>query len=344
MSSIKKDDFGVVPGQGNADLFTLINRHGNTVKISTYGATITSIVIDGAEMVIGYDNLEGYLGDHPYFGACIGRYGNRIAKAQFSLNGHTYELVPNEGIHQLHGGPEGFDKQVWMVEGTTDMAGTTLVLKHVSEDGHMGFPGRLTVLCSYTWDDDNALTIDYSATSDQDTILNLTNHAYFNIGAAPTVRGQEMQLWASQYTPIDDEGIPTGEIQPVDGTPFDFRVAKPIDKDLHGEHPQVQRTNGYDHNFVVDDYDGTLRKVAHLRDPETGRQLSCFTTEPGLQVFTANFAAGQFTGRDGQAFPTNGAICLETQHFPNSPNQANFRTPYLGKNLMYETKTVYRFS
>ena len=343
MPTITSTPIPNTPGNGPARLYHLTNSGGNTVKITNYGGIITSIVFGGREMVIGFDDPSRYWGTHPYYGALIGRYGNRIAGASFSLGGTSYQLTPNENGNQIHGGPQGFDKEIWHAETATTGDAAALTLSHVSPDGHMGYPGEVTVSCRYTWTDANELRLDYKATSTEDTILNLTNHAYFNIGNRETVEDLVLQLDANAYTPVDQQSIPTGKIEDVAGTPFDFTSAKRIGKDLRADHTQIKIGNGYDHNWVVNDYDGSLRRVATLSDPASGRRLTCSTTEPGVQVFTANFKVGEFPGRGGAPIVPHGAVCLETQHFPDSPNQTNFRTPRLDAGGVYRTTTVYRF-
>lgn len=344
--SVDFQKFGYIEGQdgGGVTIYTLTNAKGNTVKLTNYGGIITSIIVDGVEMVIGYDKFPSYLGEHPYYGALVGRYGNRIANARFSLDGETFELIPNNNGNQLHGGPKGFDKYIWEPSSrdTSDEA-VSVTLRHVSPDGDQGFPGKLSVACTYTWTNDNELRLSYEATSTKNTIVNLTNHTYFNIGSADTITGQTLQLKADSYTPVNEELIPFGKNEPVAGTPFDFRQAKAIGQDIRADHPQVALANGYDHNWALNDYDGSLREFALLTDPASGRKLRCFTTEPGVQIFTANFTPGKFKGRGGKDLPTYGAICLETQHFPDSPNQEAFKTPLLKKGETYRTETVYRF-
>lgn len=343
MPSIEKKDFGRTPAGQEATLYTLTNDHGNSLKVTDWGGIITSIVVDGVEMVIGYDALAPYLAENPYYGALIGRYGNRIAGAEFTLDGRKYSLAPNENGNQLHGGPRGFDKVRWSAETKTTDSAVSVILTHESPDGDQGFPGRLNVVCTYTWTNDNELKLDYEATADKDTIVNLTNHTYFNIGRQPTVDTYRLRLDADHYTPVDEAMIPFGKNEPVAGTPFDFLLAKPLGQDLRADHPQITRARGYDHNWALNNYDGTLREFALLTDPASGRQLRCFTTEPGVQVFTANFRPGQFTGRNGKNLPTYGAVCFETQHFPDSPNQEAFRTPRLNAGEVYRSQTIYRF-
>lgn len=341
--SITGEKFGYIDGEGGTTLYTLTNASGNTVKVTDYGGIITSILVDGVEMVIGFDKFEQYREENPYFGALIGRYGNRIADAKFSLDGKTYQLTKNNNGNQLHGGIRGFDKYIWSGETATTDEAVSLTLRHVSPDGDEGFPGELTVACTYTWTNDNELRLDYEATTDKPTIVNLTNHTYFNIGSQPTVESHLLRLDGDQYTPTDEELIPLGHLEPVAGTPFDFRTAKPIGRDIQADHPQLKIPNGYDHNWALNGYDGSLREFALVTDPESGRKLRCFTTEPGVQIWTTNFKPGQFQMRGGRDLPVHGAICLETQHFPDSPNQEAFRTPRLNVGETYRTTTVYRF-
>lgn len=343
MPSLTAKAWGDSP-TGPATLFTLTNSKGNHVSITDYGATVTSVVIEGGEMVVGFDELTGYLGPNPYYGALVGRYGNRIARGRFSIDGESYTLAVNNGPNSLHGGLRGFDKYVWKAETATTETEAILTLHHVSPDGDEGFPGTLHVTCRYVWNDDNELRIDYRATTDKATLVNLTNHSYFNLAGGGTIEAHTLQLAASAYVPTDETQIPLGTTEPVAGTPFDFTTAKPVGQDIRANHPQITLANGYDHTWAVDGYDGTLREIAVLTEPASGRQLRCLTTEPGVQVFTANFQPGQFPGRDGKPLPTYGAICLETQHFPDAPNQAAFTTPRLNPGETYRTTTVYRFA
>ncbi|CAH1002426.1 Aldose 1-epimerase [Neolewinella maritima] len=343
MPSISVTPWGNSPA-GPVERFTLTNDSGNSISVLSYGAIIQSIRMDGQEMILGYDDLSGYLGEYPYYGALVGRYGNRIAGARFALDGTTYVLDANENANQLHGGSVGFNRHPWQVEQTTTEDSATVMLSRISPDGEMGFPGNLRVSCSYAWTNDNTLRIHYTATTDKDTIVNLTNHAYFSIGGGGrSVLDQMLRLDADRYTPVDAQQIPTGQLTEVAGTPFDFRVAKAVGKDIASDHPQIARAGGYDHNWAINGYDGSLREFALLSDPVSGRSLRCFTTEPGVQVFTTNFTPGEFTVRDGAPVQPHTGICLETQHFPDSPNQANFQTPLLKVGDTYNTTTVYRF-
>lgn len=342
MQRISSKAWGNTP-DGPATLYTLINKKGNSLSLTNYGGIIASIKIDGVEMVIGFDELAGYLAPHPHYGALIGRYGNRIAKGRFSLEGKTYHLATNNGPNSLHGGIKGFDTYVWKAETGTGDDRASVTLHHVSPDGDEGFPGRLEVSCKYEWTDANELRLTYAATTDKTTVVNLTNHTYFNLAGSGTVKDQLLQLEADHYTPTDETQIPLGMLAPVAGTPFDFTTPKRIGLGIAADHPQIALAGGYDHNWAIKDFDGSLREVATVTDPASGRKLICATTEPGIQVFTANFAPGQFSGRDHTPLPVHGAICLETQHFPDSPNQEAFKTPLLKPGEVYRTITVYRF-
>lgn len=344
MPTVIGEAFGSIKSAGQeSTLYTLTNDQGNTVKLTDYGGIITSIVVAGVEMVIGFDEIAGYLEEHPYFGALVGRYGNRIADAQFTLDGEAFKLEPNNNGNQLHGGPKGFDKHLWTGSTETTDDAVSVTLRHISPDGDQGFPGELTVSCTYTWTNDNELRLTYEATTTKNTIVNLTNHTYFNIGSEPTVENHTLRLDGDTYTPVNGNMIPLGRNAPVEGTPFDFRTAKPIGQDIAADHPQLKIPNGYDHNWAINGYDGSLREFAVVTDPASGRKLRCFTTEPGVQIWTTNFEPGQFKMRGGKDLPTHGAICLETQHFPDSPNQEAFQTPRLNAGATYRTETVYRF-
>ena len=328
---------------GPTQHFTLTNASGNTVGLTDYGATITSIIIDGKEMVLGFDELAGYLAEQPYYGATIGRYGNRIADGKFSLDGKTYCIPVNNGPNSLHGGTIGFDKRTWRSSESTTDSEAVVTFSLESEDGDQGFPGNLNVAVTFIWTNADELKIKYRATTDKLTVVNLTNHAYFNIGGAPTVEAHLLELRANHYVPIDETLIPLGHLEPVAGTAFDFTSAKPVGQNIHADHPQIRIANGYDHTWVIDGQAGQLREFALLTDPQSGRKLRAFTTEPGVQVFTANFAQGQFAGRAGDSVPAFGGICLETQHFPDAPNQPAFPSTELRPGEVYGSTTVYRF-
>jgi len=325
-------------------LFTLTNAKGNQVKISNYGGTITSWVApdkSGAKnsIVLGYDSLSGYLAHPPYFGATVGRYGNRIGNAQFTLDGKTYKLAANNGKNSLHGGLKGFDKQVWDASTASDSV-PSLTLKYVSKDGEEGFPGNLSVTVQYTLTDDDELKLEYSATTDKATPINLTNHSYFNLtgDVSNTILNHKLQINADNYTPVDTSLITTGVIAPVKGTPFDFTTPTAI-----GTRIDLVK-GGYDHNFVLNSKGGTLQQAATLTDSVSGRKLEAFTTEPGLQFYTGNFLDGSLTNHDGKAIKQHTALCMETQHFPDSPNKPQFPSCILKPGETYHTVTVYKLS
>jgi len=343
MPTITSSSWGKTP-EGPVHLYTLTNAHGNTVSITNYGATITSIKIDGAEMVLGYDELEGYLDDQPYFGATIGRFGNRIANGQFSIGDESYQLPINNGPNCLHGGTEGFDKRIWQMAKAVVDGEERLVFQLLSPDGDQGFPGELNVMVLFRWTDDNELIIKYTAFTDKQTVINLTNHAYFNIGDGATVLDQTLELKADHYVPINEHSIPLGHLAEVTGTPFDFSTAKPLGQDIALDHPQLKIAGGYDHTWALSDVESDNPvPFAVVTDPATGRKLHCATTEPGVQVFTANFASGQFSGRNHTPLPPHSAICLETQHFPDSPNQEAFPSTLLRPGETFTSVTSYRF-
>ena len=328
----------------DVDLYTLTNAKGVQVKISTYGGTVTSWVARDkndsvSNIVLGFDSLSGYLAKPPYFGALVGRYGNRIAKGKFKIDTAQYTLVTNNGANHLHGGTKGFDKVVWQAAPTNDST-PSLQLSYVSKDGEEGYPGNLKVDVRYTLTDDNELKIEYNATTDKATPVNLTNHSYFNLtgDASNTILDHKLMIDADNFTPVDSSLIPTGEIKSVKGSAFDFTTAKKIGRDIAA----VQ--GGYDHNFVLNKKDASLQKVAVLTDSVSGRTLEVSTTEPGLQFYTGNFLDGTIKGRDGKTINKNAALCMETQHFPDSPNEPKFPTTILKPGQQYHTITIYKLS
>jgi aldose 1-epimerase len=342
-TGITKKDWGEVDGQ-QVYLYTLANKEGDVVTISNYGGTVTSWVMPDKKgnrnsIIIGFDSLTTYREKPPYFGALVGRYGNRIAKAQFKLGDSTYHLAANNGPNSLHGGLKGFDKVVWDAS-VADSTQPSLTLKYVSKDGEEGYPGNLNVTVVYTLSDDDGLKIDYTATTDKPTPVNLTNHSYFNLtgSAANTILDHVLMIDADNYTPVDSTLIPTGEIKAVKGTPFDFTTAKKIGQDI------ASVPGGYDHNFVLNKKDTSLQKVATLTDSASGRQLEVYTTQPGLQFYTGNFLNGQFVNRDGNPLLVHAALCMETQHFPDSPNQPNFPSTILKPGEVYHNVTEYKSS
>jgi aldose 1-epimerase len=343
---IDKMGFGKTSDGTPVELYVL--KNGKTaVKVMTYGAIVTEIDTpdrDGKEgdIVLGFDNLEGYLGKHPYFGATVGRVANRIAKAKFTLNGKDYTLAQNDGPNTLHGGLKGFDKVVWKAEEVKSPDGPSVKMSYRSPDGEEGYPGNLDVSVTFTVTDENELRIEYTATTDKATPINLSNHSYFNLGGrtSESILGHELMLEASRYTPVDSTLIPTGEIAPVAGTPLDFTkptaIGARIDQ-LKGE------PKGYDHNFVLDSGTSVVL-AARAYDPKTGRVLEMLTTEPGVQFYSGNFLDGTNVGKDGIAYRKHHGFCLEAQHYPDSINHPNFPNAVLEPGATYRQKTIYRFS
>ena len=331
-------------------LFKLENDNGIEVYITNYGGRIVSWLVpdrDGknADIVLGYDSIEGYLNSNEvYFGSLIGRYGNRIAEGKFELDGTEYTLAINNPPNHLHGGPNGFHNVIWDAKQISDKH---LRLQYFSEDGEEGYPGNLQVQVHYLLNNDNELMIDYTAVTDQKTVINLTNHAFFNLAGAGsgTVNNHELMINAEHFTPVDSTLIPTGEIAPVAGTPFDFTSPKAIGRDLDQENEQLDFGMGFDHNFVLNKQNqGALELAARVYEPESGRVMEVLTTEPGIQFYGGNFLDGSDTGKEGVPYEFRSAFCLETQHFPDSPNQPNFPTTVLEPGEMYHTVTVHRFS
>jgi len=342
-----RETFGKMPDGTEVDLYTLTNRSGMKVKITNYGGIIVSIETPDREgkpgdVVLGYDNLEGYLTKNPFFGCLVGRYGNRIGKARFSLSGVEYKLAANNGQNHLHGGLKGFDKQVWQAKALE--AGNGIELKYLSKDGEEGYPGNLSVTVTYTLSDDNGLRIDYLATTDKETVLNLTNHSYFNLAGEGDILGHEMMIDADRFTPVDSELITTGELRPVAGTPLDFLKPTAIGARIDSTDQQVVFGKGYDHNFVLNHKAGEMGLAARVYDPKSGRQLEVLTTEPGVQFYTGNFLDGTITGKGGSVYQRRSGFCLETQHFPDSPNKQQFPSPVLKPGETYRTSTIFRFS
>jgi aldose 1-epimerase len=338
---ITKKDWGEVDGK-KVYLFTLENSNGTIVTISNYGGTVTSFVTpdkngNKSSIIVGFDSLQPYLRQPPYFGALIGRYGNRIGDAKFSLDGITYKLAANNGKNHLHGGIKGFDKVVWNATFPNDSI-PSLTLKYLSEDGEEGYPGNLNVTVIYTLTNDDELKIEYNAETDKATPVNLTNHSYFNLSGdvSNTILNHRLMIDADNYTPVDSTLIPTGEIKSVKESPFDFTSSKLIGRDIDSV------KGGYDHNWVLNKKDTSLQKVAVLSDSISGRSLEVYTTQPGIQFYTGNFLDGKFINRDGKPLKRHTALCLETQHFPDSPNKSNFPSTILRPGKKYYSVTMYR--
>jgi len=345
-SSATAKPFGQVDGK-SVTLHTLRNAKGMEAQIMNYGGIVTSLkVADKAgkfgDVVLGYDNLDGYLKETPYFGCLVGRYGNRIAKGKFTVNGKEYTLAVNNGVNALHGGLKGFDKVVWTVVKATP---NTLELQYTSKDGEEGYPGNLKVTAVYTLTDDNGLRLDYTATTDKDTPVNLTQHSYFNLRGRGDVNSHVVQINADKFTPVDETLIPTGVLQPVDGTPFDFRIPTPIGARVNDPNDQqIKFGGGYDHNWVINKPEGQLGLQATVSEAESGRVLEVYSTEPGLQFYGGNFLDGKITGKGGWTYQHRNGFCMEPQHFPNSPNQANFPSTILKPGQTYKNTIIYKFS
>jgi aldose 1-epimerase len=340
-AGITKIDWGKVNGK-EVYLFTLVNNKGTEVKISNYGGTVTSFITTDkddkkSEIIVGFDSLDQYLQKPPYFGALIGRYGNRIGNAKFTLDGITYHLAANDGKNTLHGGLKGFDKVIWDAKIPNDTV-PSLTLKYLSKDGEEGFPGNLQVIVQYSLTDRDELKIEYTAETDKPTPVNLTNHTYFNLSGDinNTILDEILMIDADRYTPVDSTLIPTGKILGVKGTPYDFSSPKKIGKDIN------QVKGGYDFNWVLNRKDTSLQKVAVLSDPISGRSLEVYTTQSGLQFYTGNFLDGKFINRDGKPIKVHSALCLETQHFPDSPNEPDFPSTILRPGEKYHSVTVYK--
>jgi aldose 1-epimerase len=347
---ITREAFGTTTDGKTVDAFTLTNATGLELRAITYGATIVSLRVPDRQgrlddVVLGYPTLAGYLEKSPYFGAVVGRYGNRIAKGRFTLEGKAYSLATNNGPNHLHGGVKGFDKVVWSVDTSRSDSAATLAFSYTSPAGEEGYPGTLQARVTYTLTDRNELRVDYFATTDAPTPVNLTQHSYFNLAGAGTrdILGHELMIAADRYTPVDATLIPTGDIAPVAGTPFDFRTATAIGARIAQNDVQLKRGGGYDHNWVLNRTGTDLALAARLTEPTTGRTLEVLTTEPGIQFYSGNFLDGTITGKDGRVYQHRYGLCLETQHFPDSPNHSNFPSTILRPGQEYRSTTVFRF-
>jgi aldose 1-epimerase len=351
-STVKKP-FGKTPDGQAIDKYVLTNKGGAEAAITNYGGAIVSIKVPDrngklADVVLGYDAAEGYVNDKSHFGGIIGRYGNRIAHAQFVLHGKTYTLAKNNGENSLHGGLKGFDKALWRAKILSTKGAQSLKLSYLSKDGQEGFPGNLKVTVIYTWTDRNALMIEYSATTDKPTVLNLTNHSYFNLAGqgSGNILGHLLTIHADKFTPVDATLIPTGELRDVAGTPFDFRKPTAIGARIEEDDEQLRLGGGYDHNFVIRPVEelGPSFSAARVVEPSTGRVMEVWTTEPGVQFYTGNFLDGKVAGKGGATYPKRSAFCLETQHYPDSPNKSTFPSVVLEPGALYHTITKYKFS
>lgn len=349
---VTSEPFGSTPEGEQAHLFTLVNANGVRTRISNFGGVVVSLEVPDkngkmGDVVLGFDSLDSYLGEHPYFGSLIGRYGNRIAKGRFTLDGRSYSLAVNNGPNALHGGIQGFSRRIWGASTFVDEAGVGLRLNLISPAGEEGYPGTLAVRVDYTLGDDDSLRIDYHATTDAPTVVNLTNHSYFNLkdGGASPILDHQMRIQAAHFTPVDETLIPTGDLAPVLDTPFDFQTTTPIGARIDDDDEQIRFGGGYDHNWVFDRRSGgELEHLVTVHEPTSGRVLEVHTTEPGVQFYTGNFLDGSNVGKGGIAYRRRHGFCLETQHFPDSPNQDAFPTTVLRPGETLESTTVYRFS
>jgi aldose 1-epimerase len=349
--SVNKAVFGKTPDGKSVDAYTLTNSNGMEVRAITFGGIITSIRVPDKsgkfdDVALGFNTLDNYLRNPPYFGAIIGRYGNRIAKGQFTLDGKTYTLAVNNRPNHLHGGNKGFDKIVWKAESFKNADNVGIIFTHTSKDGDEGYPGNLSLRVTYTLNNKNEITFDYEATTDKATPVNLTQHSYFNLAGEGNgdILSHLMTLHAGKMTPVDQNLIPTGELAPVDGTPFDFRKPTAIGARIGATHDQIRFGNGYDHNFVIDRNGNGLVLAAHVEEPTSRRVLEVSTTEPGIQFYTGNFLDGSLTGKSGKPYARRTGFALETQHYPDSPNKPMFPSTILKPGETYRSKTVYAFS
>lgn len=352
LPEIQTANFGTLPNGKLVKSYTLKNANGMEMTVINYGGIITSLTAPDKEgtlgdVVLGFDSLSGYLGGSPYFGALIGRYGNRIAKGKFSIDGKEYSIPTNNAPNTLHGGDVGFDKVYWEISPADPAQGkNALTLTYTSPDGDQGYPGNLTCKVVYTLTDDNEVKIDYTATTDKKTVVNLTQHTYFNLTGSPAndILSHELMIDAEKFLPVDNTLIPTGELKPVAGTPFDFNEMTPIGARIDQKNQQLDYGKGYDHCWVLDHNMGTLDKVAALYDPASGRYMEIMTTEPGLQFYSGNFLDGTLIGKGGIPCEFRHAVALETQHFPDSPNKPEFPSVELNPGDTYTTTTIYKFS
>jgi aldose 1-epimerase len=351
--SVERKSFGTTPDGKQVDLFTLKNAAGMEVRAINFGAIITAIVVpdkDGkmADVTLGYDSLDGYLKNPAYLGALVGRYANRIAKAEFTLDGKKYALAKNDGPNTLHGGLVGFNKVLWHAEPFKNDKGVGIKFTYTSKDGEEGYPGNLKCKVTYTLNDKNELSFDYQATTDKATVVNLTQHSYFNLAGDGTgdILKHHMWIHADRFTPVDQTLIPTGELRPVKDTPLDFTKPTAIGDRINDTYEQMVLGRGYDHNFVVNRKEGDngMVSAAAVHDPVTGRVLEVFTTEPGIQFYSGNFLDGTITGKSGHVYQKRNGFALETQHYPDSPNHPSFPSAVLRPGQTYHSRTMYKFS
>jgi aldose 1-epimerase len=350
LPSKSRSPFGTVDGK-EVFVFTLRNAHGMEARITNYGGIVVSLLVpdrnkDFGDVVLGYDSLASYEKKTPYFGAIVGRYANRIGKGRFTLNGTEYKLALNDGANTLHGGLKGFDKVVWDIDESTSSKDPTLALTYVSNDGEEGYPGTLTARVVYTLTDSNGLRIDYKATADKPTVVNITHHSYFNLAGSGKgdILGHELFLNAERFTPIDSGLIPTGELRKVEGTPMDFRTPTPIGARIQNQDEQLRLGRGYDHNWVLNRTGHEISLAARVTEKTSGRVMEVWTTEPGLQFYSGNFLDGTNIGKGGTVYQHRTGFCLESQHFPDSPNKPDFPSVVLNPGSTYTSTTIYKFT
>lgn len=350
-NTISKAPFGALPDGTAVDLYTMVNANGMEVRATNYGGIITALLVpdgDGniSDITLGLKSFDDYLKNPPYFGAIIGRYANRIARGQFKLDGQTYKLSRNDGTNTLHGGAQGFDKVVWQAEPFETEDSVGVIFTYTSQDGEEGFPGTLQTRVTYTLTDNNELSFDYHATTDKPTVVNLTQHAYFNLAGDGNgdVLGHEFTIFANEYTPVNKNLIPTGKIEPVTDTPFDFRNKIVLGTRIQDNHPQLKLASGFDHNFVIRRKQPGLTLAARVSEPTTRRVMEVHTTEPGVQFYTGNFLDDKLASKSGKPYAKHSGFCLETQHYPDSPNQPEFPSTVLKPGEEYNSRTVYTFS
>jgi len=347
-STIRKEVFGTLADGSVIHCYALRNSHGMEARIIDYGGIVVSLLVPDrsgrlGDVVLGFDSLSAYVKDNPYFGCLVGRYGNRIAKGQFAIDGTSYVLATNNGANHLHGGVKGYDKVVWEAKEHRTGDGPSLELRYRSRDGEEGYPGTLSAAVIYKVSEKNELIIRYQATTDKPTVVNLTHHSYFNLAGSGTILGHELMINADRFTPVDSGLIPTGELRSVHGTPMDFTTSMAIGARIGDEDDQLRRAGGYDHNFVLNRKAAGLTLAARLTERSSGRTMEVLTTEPGLQFYSGNFLDGHHIGKAGQRYQHRYGLCLETQHFPDSPNQPNFPSTLLKPGGTYISTTIYRF-
>jgi len=350
-NSVTAGQFGKLSDGREVTLYTLRNKVGATVTITNLGAALVSINVPDrkgvlGDVILGHDDAKGYVQDNSFLGFIVGRYGNRIGKGKFSLNGKAYQLDVNDGENHLHGGKDGFHRKLWKATVNENSAIASITMRYFSPDGEQGYPGNVTLDVTYWWNDNNQLTIQYVGTTDEPTILNPTSHGYFNLTGNPknTILDHELMIVADRYTPVGAGLITTGKLEIVEGTPLDFRAPKKIGARINDPFEQLQMAKGYDHNWVLNSYDKTVRLAATVYDPQSGRFMEVLTDQPGLQFYSGNFLNGSLTGKGGIAYQHRTALCLEAQHFPDSPNKPGFPSVVVKPGDMYRQTTIYQFS